>query len=341
MRIDRLHAMSVFARVVETGSFTRAAESLGLSRASITITVQQLEAYLKVRLLQRTTRQLKLTPDGAAYFERCVRILTDVDEAEGVLDTRAPAPRGRLRVDMPAALGRAIVMPQIHEFCARYPDIDLVLGFGDRRVDLIQESVDCVIRVGELEDSSLVAKKIGTFQQVTVASPLYLRRNGLPETISDLDSHSAANYFSNCTGKVAGLSFIVGGRLEEVYMRGDVTVNDVEAHVQSGLDGMGIIQAARFLTLPYLQSGRLREILPRYPAPTLPISVVYPTSRHLSSTVRVFVDWVTELFRNSALLSAPPAAQAVKEETTSEADASKIRLQLVKRISQESTAIVA
>jgi LysR family transcriptional regulator, regulator for bpeEF and oprC len=213
---------------------------------------------------------------------------------------------------------------------------------------LIQEGIDCVIRVGELEDSSLVAKKIGTFQQVTVASPLYLRRNGLPETISDLDSHIAANYFSNCTGKVVGFSFIVGGRLEEVYMRGDVTVNDVEAHLQSGLDGMGIIQAARFLTLPYLQSGRLREILPRYPAPTLPISVVYPTSRHLSSTVRVFVDWAADLFRNSALLSTIAdahsgcgAAHVVEDGTTPDFDASTIRLQLVKRLSSHEPSPVA
>jgi LysR family transcriptional regulator, regulator for bpeEF and oprC len=305
MRIDRLHAMTVFVRVVESGSFTRAAELLGLSRASVTIAVQQLESYLKVRLLQRTTRQFKLTPDGAAYFERCVRILTDVDEAEGGFDTRAPVPRGRLRVDMPPALGRAVLMPRIHEFCAQYPDIDLVLGFGDRRVDLIQEGIDCVIRVGELEDSTLVARKLGIYQQITVASPLYLRRNGTPQTIGDLERHCAANYFSNCTGRIAGLNFIVDGRLEAIYMKGDVAVNDVEAHLQSGLDGMGIIQAARFLTLPYLQSGRLREILPQYPAPAMPISMVYPTSRHLSLTVRVFVDWTTELFRNSALLTAP------------------------------------
>jgi LysR family transcriptional regulator, regulator for bpeEF and oprC len=232
-----------------------------------------------------------------------VRILTDVDEAEGGFDTRAPVPRGRLRVDMPPALGRAVVMPRIHEFCAQYPEIDLVLGFGDRRVDLIQEGIDCVIRVGELEDSTLVARKLGIDQQITVASPVYLRRNGTPGTIGDLEQHYAANYFSNCTGRITGLNFIVDGRLEEVYMKAVVAVNDAEAHLQSGLDGMGIIQAARFLTLPYLQSGRLREILPNFPAPAMPISMVYPTSRHLSLTVRVFADWTTELFRNSPLLA--------------------------------------
>jgi LysR family transcriptional regulator, regulator for bpeEF and oprC len=303
MRIDRLHAMTVFVRVVETGSFTRAAELLGLSRASITITVQQLEAYLKVRLLQRTTRQLRLTPDGTRYFERCVRILTDVDEAEGGFDNDAPAPRGRLRVDMPVALGRAVVMPRIHEFCTRYPDIELILGFSDRRVDLIQEGIDCVIRTGELEDSTLVAKRVATCQQITVASPLYLRRSGTPESIGDLQKHYAANYFCRSTGKINGLSFIVDGRREDIYMQGDVAVNDAEAHLQSALAGMGIIQAARFLVLPYLQSGRLRELLPQYAVPSIPISMVYPTSRHLSSTVRAFVDWAAALLGNSRLLA--------------------------------------
>jgi LysR family transcriptional regulator, regulator for bpeEF and oprC len=324
MRIDRLHAMAVFVRVVETGSFTRAAESLGLSRASITITVQQLEAYLKVRLLQRTTRQLKLTPDGAGYYERCVRILGEVDEAEGLLDTRAPAPQGKLRVDVPAALGRAVVMPRIHEFCSKYPDIDLVLGFNDRRVDLIQEGIDCVVRIGALEDSSLVARRVGTYQQITVASPLYLRRNGTPQSITDLNQHYAANLFRTCTGRVAGLNFTVDERLQEVYMKGGITVNDAEAHLQSGLDGIGIIQAPRFLTLPYLQSGRLQEILPTFPAPTMPVSMVYPTSRHLSLSVRVFVDWTTELFASNPLLTMSPASQSQLSLPPSTAD--EIRL---------------
>ncbi|WP_116612188.1 LysR family transcriptional regulator [Paraburkholderia unamae] len=331
--MDRLHAMTVFVRVVESGSFTRASELLGLSRASVTIAVQQLESYLKVRLLQRTTRQLKLTPDGAAYFERCVRILTDIDEAEGGFDAKATRPRGRLRVDMPTALGRAVVMPRIHEFCAQYPDIDLVLGFGDRRVDLIQEGIDCVIRVGELEDSTLVARKIGIYQQITVASPLYLRRHGTPESIGDLARHHAANYFSHCTGRVCGLNFVVGERIEEVYMTSDVAVNDVDAHLQGALDGMGIIQSARFLTLPYLQSGRLREILPDFPAPTMPISMVYPTSRHLSLTVRVFVDWTAALFRSHALLAPAPAtreepdvaARVAESESAPQADVSAMR----------------
>lgn len=308
MRIDRLHAMKVFTRVVETGSFTRAAETLGLSRPSVTITVQQLEQYLKIRLLQRTTRRINLTSEGAGYYERCVRILTDIDEAEGTFNAPDLAARGKLRVDMPAALGRAVVMPRLHEFRTLYPDIDLMLGFGDRRVDLIQEGVDCVIRLGQLEDSSLVARRVGTYQQITLASPSYLKRYGTPESIGDLEQHCAVNYFSNYTGRIDGFTFMVQGRPVEVNMNGDVAMNDAEAHLQAGLDGMGVIQASRFLALPYLQSGRLREILSDVPPPTIPISTVYPNSRHLSLTVRVFVDWTARLFSSSELMKATPAA---------------------------------
>ena len=303
MRIDRLHAMKVFTRVVETSSFTRAAETLGLSRPSVTITVQQLEEYLKVRLLQRSTRQINLTSQGASYYERCVRILTDIDEAEGTFNTPELAARGRLRVDLPAALGRAVVTPSVHEFCKLYPDIELMLGFGDRRVDLIQEGIDCVIRVGQLKDSSLVARRIGTHKRVTVASPAYLKRYGTPQSIEELDQHRAANYFSSYTGRIEGLNFIVDGEPVEITMKGAVAVNDNEAHLQAALDGMGVIQASEFLALPYLQSGRLRAILPEFPPPSIPISAVYPTSRHLSLTVRVFVDWTADLFARHALLN--------------------------------------
>jgi LysR family transcriptional regulator, regulator for bpeEF and oprC len=313
MRIDRIHAMTVFTRVVETGSFTRAAETLGLSRPSVTITVQQLEEFLKVRLLQRTTRQINLTSEGAGYYERCVRILTDINEAEGTFNTPDVAARGRLRVDMPAALGRAVVMPNLREFRALYPDIDLMLGLGDRRVDLIQEGIDCVIRLGQLEDSSLVARRAGTYQRITLASPSYLKRYGTPESINDLERHCAINFFSRHTGRNEGFTFMVDGRTVEVNMKGDVAVNDAEAHLQAGLDGMGIIQASQFLAVPYLQSGRLREILPDSPPPTIPISVVYPNSRHLSLTVRVFVDWAAKLFSNSDLLTPDRTATSMHQ----------------------------
>jgi len=224
--MDRLHAMKVFTRVVETNSFTRAADTLDLPRATVTVTIQQLEEHLKVLLLQRTTRRVNLTPHGAGYYERCVRILADIEETEGSFKDIVRAACGRLRIDMPGALGRIVVMPRIHEFYASYPDIDLMLGFGDRAADLIQEGVDCAIRVGPLEDSSLVARRVGLYQAITVASPAYLQRHGTPATIEDLNHHIAANYFSGHASRIMGLTFEVDGRPVQVQMKGNLAVND-------------------------------------------------------------------------------------------------------------------
>lgn len=193
--MDRLQAMQVFTRVVDTNSFSRAADTLDMPRASVTTIIQNLEAHLNVRLLQRTTRRLNLTPDGAAYYERCVRILADIEETESSFANTGKGPRGKLRIDMPGSIGRMIVMPQLCEFHTRYPEIELMIGFGDKPVDLIQEGVDCVIRVGTLQDSSLVARRIGVFQGVTAASPDYLELHGVPQTIDDLQQHTAVNYF--------------------------------------------------------------------------------------------------------------------------------------------------
>src|SRR5476651_933562 len=193
--MDRLQAMQVFTRVVDTNSFSRAADTMDMPRASVTTIIQNLEAFLNVRLLQRTTRRLNLTPDGAAYYERCVRILADIEETESSFANTGKGPRGKLRIDMPGSIGRMIVMPQLCEFHTRYPDIELMVGFGDKPVDLIQDGVDCVIRIGFLQDSGLVARRVGMRQSVTVASPHYLQRYGVPNTIEDLERHIAVNYF--------------------------------------------------------------------------------------------------------------------------------------------------
>src|SRR5215469_8774589 len=187
--MDRLQAMQVFTRVVDTNSFTRAAETLDMPRASVTTIIQNLEAFLGVRLMHRTTRRLSLTPDGAAYYERCVRILADVEETEQTFQDRNRKPHGKLRIDMPGSIGRLIVIPSLCEFHGRYPDIDLQLGLTDRPVDLLQEGVDCVIRVGALQDSSLVARRVGLFEGVSCAAPSYIERAGIPQTIEDLEQH--------------------------------------------------------------------------------------------------------------------------------------------------------
>ena len=307
--MDRLQAMQVFTRVVDTNSFSRAADTMDMPRASVTTIIQNLEAFLNVRLLQRTTRRLNLTPDGAAYYERCVRILADVEETESSFANTGKGPRGKLRIDMPGSIGRMIVMPQLCEFHTRYPEIELMIGFGDKPVDLIQEGVDCVIRVGTLQDSSLVARRIGVFQGLTAASPDYLELHGVPHTIEDLQQHTAVNYFSSRTGRVMDMDFVVDGKSVDVKMRGKIAVNDAEAYIACGVKGVGIVQIPRFMALPHLRSGELIEVLPQWKPLPMPISVVYPHNRHLSPKVRVFVDWAAELFERCPLLSGQEDAE--------------------------------
>ena len=301
--MDRLQAMQVFTRVVDTNSFTRAAETLDLPRASVTTIIQNLEAFLGTRLMHRTTRRLSLTPDGAAYYERCVRILADVEETEASFQSGNKKPHGKLRIDMPGSIGRLLVIPSLCEFHTRYPDIDLQLGLSDRPVDLLQEGVDCVVRVGALQDSSLVARRIGLFEGVTCAAPDYIERAGMPTSLEDLDNHKAVNYFSSRTGRTIDWAFMVDGKEVEVKMKSIVSVNDADAYVTCGLEGFGLIQPALFMVLPHLRSGQLVEVLPELKPLPMPISAVYPHSRHLSPKVRVFVDWIAELFDRCPLLS--------------------------------------
>lgn len=294
--MDRLQAMEVFTRVVEVSSFTKAADNLNLPRATVTNTIQALEAHLGVKLLHRTTRRVNVTEDGAAYYERCVRILAEIEETEGAFTHARITPKGRLRVDMPGAIGKMILLPSLSEFRERYPDIELMLGMSDRPIDLIQEGVDCVIRAGSLPDSNMIARRIGSMKMIQVASPDYLARYGEPETIADLERHVCVNYFSSRTGKNIDVSFIVDGQSVDVPVTGMVSVNDAEAYVTAGLMGLGIIQPPRFMVRELLAAGALREILPHLQSEAIPISVMYPQNRHLSQKVRVFVDWVVELF---------------------------------------------
>ncbi|WDD91322.1 putative multidrug efflux transcriptional regulator CeoR [Burkholderia sp. FERM BP-3421] len=316
--MDRLQAMQVFTRVVDTNSFTKAAETLGLPRASVTTIIQNLEAFLGVRLMHRTTRRLSLTPDGAAYYERCVRILADVEETEASFQTNNRKPHGKLRVDMPGSLGRLLVIPSLCEFHQRYPDIDLQLGLTDRPVDLLQEGVDCVIRVGALQDSSLVARRIGLFEGVTVASPAYFERYGEPKSIEDLDQHKAVMYFSHRTGRTFDWTFLIDGKEVEVKVNGIVSVNDADAYVTCGIEGFGLIQPPLFMVLPHLRAGTLKEVLPGYKPLPMPISIVYPHSRHLSPKVRVFVDWIAEVFDRCPLLSGRGSLDATCSKRTFE-----------------------
>jgi LysR family transcriptional regulator for bpeEF and oprC len=295
--------MQVFTRVVDTNSFSRAADTLDLPRPSVSTIIQNLEAHLGVRLLQRTTRRLNLTPDGAAYYERCVRILAEIEETESAFSQDASGPRGKLRVDVPGALGRMIVMPHIHEFHERYPNIEVMIGIGDRAVDLVQDGVDCAIRIGALSDSSLVARRLGLYQRLTVASPAYLERHGTPETIEDLRKHVAINYFFSRNARMMDFAFWIDGEAVEVKMRSVIAVNDAEAHIAAVVSGIGVAQSGHFMSWGHVQAGRLVELFPEFRHKPVPISAVYPHNRHLSPTVRVFVDWMAEVFERSPLIN--------------------------------------
>lgn len=309
--MDRFQAMQVFMGVVEANSFSRAADNLNLPRATVTTTIQALENHLKVRLLNRTTRSVSLTPDGAAYYERCASILAELEETEAAFKDVAQRPQGRLRIDVPSTIGRQILIPRLCDFRQRYPDIELVIGMGDRPVDLVQEAVDCVIRGGELTDSSLVARRIGSLSFITCAAPSYLERYGEPKTLEELrQNHQAVHYFSSRTGRVIDWDYMIDGVRTEVKIKGTVSVNDAEGYMALALQGFGLVQATRYMALPHIEKGELVEILKQWKPAPLPISVLYPQNRHLSPKVRAFADWAAELFSRCPLLNGQDAADA-------------------------------
>lgn len=290
--MDRLDAMHLFSRIVELGSFTKAAEELQLPRATVTHAVQQLEARLGVRLLQRTTRHVSATPDGLAYHQRCQQILQDVEEAERVFSSAAQ-PRGKLRVDLQGTQALHFVLPHLGEFHARYPDIELEIGLGDRFVDLVREGVDCVLRSGEPKDSSMVGRRVAQLAQVTCASQEYLQRRGTPQTLDDFRAHDAVNYVGN-SGRPLPFEFLIDGELRRVQMRGPVSVSSAYAYAACCLAGLGFVQVPRYHVAPHLRSGALVEVFPAWTPPPMPVSVMYPHARHLSSRVRVFIDWLAD-----------------------------------------------
>lgn len=300
--MDQIQSMRVFARVVEAGSFTRAAESLAMPKGSATKLVQQLETRLKVKLLNRTTRRVTVTPDGAAYYERASRLLNDLDEMEAAMLHAQANPSGRLRVDVGSAVARLIIIPALPEFYRRYPDIQLDLGVGDRPVDLVGDNVDCVIRGGDLVEQSLVARRIGNLPLAAVATPEYLAQHGTPAHPLELESrHVMINFFSPRTGRPYPHVFEKDGERLEIAGRYKVSLNDSNAHLAAVLAGLGISQVARFAAAPHLENGELVEVLHDWQHPAIPLHVVYPPNRHLSARVRAFVEWAAELFARQGL----------------------------------------
>ncbi|NLD53449.1 MAG: LysR family transcriptional regulator [Burkholderiaceae bacterium] len=304
--MDKFSAMQAFIRVVEAGTFTRAADSMDLPKARVTRLIQMLESELQTRLLNRTTRRVTVTADGAAYYERAVRLLGDLEELEAGMSRARAQPRGRLKVDCSAAVAGPILIPALPDFHARYPDIRLELGVSDRPVDLLGDNVDCVLRGGEITDLSMVARKIGETALLTCATPDYLRRHGVPRHPQDLDDpekgHELVRYFSPRTGRINPFLYTRGDESVSIEGRYRLALDDVAAIVAAGIAGLGIIHAPSFLVQEHIGSGVLEPLLLDWSAASVALHVVYPPNRHLSNKVRVFVDWVADLFENHDLV---------------------------------------
>jgi DNA-binding transcriptional LysR family regulator len=292
--MDRFEAMRVFSRIVERQSFTQAAQDLGLPRSTVTEGVKQLEARLGARLLQRTTRHVSPTLDGEAYYQRCQRILADLEDADGAFSEAKP--RGLLKVDVHGTLARHFLLPGLPDFLARYPDIQLHLGEGDRLVDLIREGIDCVLRVGDLQDSAMIGRRVGLLEEVTCASPAYLDRHGIPVTPDDLDGHQVIGFVSSATGRIIPLEFTLKGVLRHVTLPAIVTVAAATTNVAVAKLGLGIIQVPRYHIEQDLAAGHLVQILADFPPSPTPVSLLYPQSRQLSPRLRVFMDWLAREF---------------------------------------------
>ncbi|MHA7684208.1 LysR family transcriptional regulator [Cupriavidus sp. PET2-C1] len=296
--MDRFQEMQAFVRIAERQSFTQASEDLGIPRATITNLIKRMEHRLGARLLERTTRTVRLTHDGEAHYRRCVRLIADLEEAEGSF--RDTAPKGLLRVNLQGTLARHFVVPALPDFLALYPELEIHIGEDDRLVDLVREGIDCVLRAGNLQDSSMVGRRVALLEQVTVASPAYLARYGEPADLDALPAHRAVNYISSGTGKAVPLEFTVAGRVTAVQLAAAISVTGADLYTGASVAGLGLVQVPRYRVARELREGRLKVVLADLPPPPMPVSVLYSQNRQLSSRVRVFVQWLRDVFEAGA-----------------------------------------
>jgi len=295
--MDRFEAMRAFARVVETGSFTRAAQTLQISRTTVTQLVQQLEAHLRLRLLNRTTRRVSVTADGAAYYPRIARLLAELEEVEGGLGDAARQPRGRLRIDVPGPYARLRLVPALPDFHARYPDIQLDIGVSDREIDVIADNVDCVIRGGTPVDPALVARPLASLSIGFHASPAYLQRFGAPDHPRALEGpdHHMVGFLSPRTGRARVFTAQRGQERIEVQGRHAVGFDDGNAYLAAGVAGLGVVALPSYMAQPHVARGELQPVLQDWQLPPMPMHVMFPPNRHMSQRLRVFIDWVVEV----------------------------------------------
>lgn len=295
--MDKIHAMQLFIRVAELESFSRAADSMGLPKGSVSRQIQALENGLGTQLLHRTTRRVSLTQDGMVYYERAKDLLTNMEELDGLFLHDPASVSGRIRVDMPANVARNLVTPKLPLFLQQYPGIELELSSSDRLVDVIREGFDCVVRVGTLKDSGLIARPLGKLSVINCASPDYLSRFGYPDGLDDLTSHAMVHYATHLGTRPQGFEYYDGEATHWIKTGGVLTVNSTETYHASALAGLGIIQVPRVGVRDALRAKKLLEILPQYRARPMPVSLIYPHRRNLSRRVHLFMAWLTDIMK--------------------------------------------
>lgn len=295
--MNQLDAMQIFVRVAELASYTRAAESLGMPKASVSTAVQQLESEFGTQLLHRTTRKVQMTLDGRACYERCKDLLADMDELRSMFQQGPQSLRGRLRVDMPTGVARNMIIPRLPQFLREHPLLQIELSCTDRKVDLIREGFDCVLRVGALEDPNLIVRPLGAFSMMNCASPEYVRTHGMPRTLEDLANHQLVHYAGTFGSRPFGFEYHDGAAYRTLDMSGVITVNSAEAYQESCLSGLGIIQAPAAGVRHLIEAGLLVEVAPDLRAEPMPVSLVYVQRRNLSRRVQMFMSWVAEVMK--------------------------------------------
>jgi LysR family transcriptional regulator for bpeEF and oprC len=297
--MDHLLAIKVFCRVVETGTFSRAADLLDMPKSTVTKLVQELEAHLRLKLLHRTTRRVTVTMEGAAYYERTTKLLHELEDIESNISNEQSTPRGRLKVDMASAIANFILLPALPSFMQQYPEIQLELGVSDTNIDLLTDNIDCVIRGGELNDTSLIAKRIAELTFVTCATPSYLQQYGIPQTPDELSSkHRIIYYRSRKTNRVVPLRFSNRQQSMEIQQQGSpLSVNDSTAQLTATLSGLGVSQLPLFMAQPFLDNGKLQLVLPDWQRAAFPLYLIYPPGRHLSGRLSTFINWVMAVFQ--------------------------------------------
>jgi LysR family transcriptional regulator for bpeEF and oprC len=295
--MDRLSCMHLFTRVVALGSFVRASEELDVARPTATAAVASLEKHLGVRLLHRTTRQLSLTEDGRAYYERCTRILADVAEAEDAASSARASPRGRLRVSIPHSFIYFDFFPELPRFLARHPGLEVELVITDRAVNMAEEGIDCAVRAVPIpDDSTLIARRIAGARWLTVASPAYLKARGKPARIADLERHNCVRFISPSTGRVVDFHFENGDEKAAITPRGNLGVTSLEAAAVAAQGGIGIAQVPEDFVRDAISKRRLVSLLPEWIAAAPPMCVVYPSNRYLGAKVRAFAEFAAGIF---------------------------------------------